>query len=53
MKVTCHPTKFGGHSHCGSEDIMILVYHVILQEHVIKGRVTLWAGVHQGKMPSC
>ena len=29
--------KFGGHRHCASEDIMILVCHMILQDHVIKG----------------
>ena len=28
---------FGGHSHCSSEDIMILVCHVILLDHVING----------------
>ena len=32
-----HPAKFGGDSHCGSGDIMILVCYVILQDHVIKG----------------
>ena len=29
--------KFGGHKHSSSGDIMILVYHVILQDHMIKG----------------
>ena len=28
--------KFSGHRHSGSEDIMILVCHVILQDHLIK-----------------
>ena len=28
--------KFGCHRHCGSEDIMILVCHVVSQNHVIK-----------------
>ena len=28
--------KFGGHRHCGSENIMISVCSVILQDHVIK-----------------
>ena len=27
----------GGYMHCGSDDIMILVCHVILQNHVIEG----------------
>ena len=35
--VTHHPTAFGGHNQFGIEDIMVLVYHVILQGHVIKG----------------
>ena len=37
IKVSYHPTKFGGHGHCGSGDIIILVCHVTLQDHVIKG----------------
>ena len=28
--------RFGGHRHCDSGDIMILVCHVILQDNVIK-----------------
>ena len=39
IKVSCNPVYFGGHRHGGSGDIMILVRHVILQDHVIKG---LW-----------
>ena len=34
--MSYHPAKFGGHSHFGSEGIMNLVCHVILQDHVIK-----------------
>ena len=30
IKVSCHLAKFGGHRHCGNEDIVILVCHVIL-----------------------
>ena len=26
-----------GHRHCGSGDMMVLVCHVILQDHVVKG----------------
>ena len=37
MKVSYHSAKFGGHMHCGSGNIMVLVGHVILQDHVIKG----------------
>ena len=32
-----YPAKFGGHRQCGSGDIMVLVCHVISQDHVIKG----------------
>ena len=32
------PTKFGGHRQCGSEDVMAFC-HVILQDHLTKGRV--------------
>ena len=35
--VSHQPDKFAGHRHCGSGDIMILVCHVILQDHLIKG----------------
>ena len=31
-----HPTKFGGHRHCDGGDIIILVCHVISQDHVMK-----------------
>ena len=31
-----HPTNFGDHRHCGSEKIIVLVCHVIPQDHVIK-----------------
>ena len=35
--VSHHPTEFGGHGDCGSGDIMVLVWHMILQENVLKG----------------
>ena len=28
--------QFGGHRHCGSRDIIVLVSHVIAQNHAIK-----------------
>ena len=37
IKVIHHPVKFGGHKHCVSEDIIVLAFLKILQEHVIKG----------------
>ena len=35
--VRHYPSKFGSTGHCGSGYILVLVYHVILQERVIKG----------------
>ena len=43
---------FGGHKHCGSRDIIILVCHVISQNHVIERHVSLQAGTYQGNLPS-
>ena len=37
IKASYHPPNFGDHSHCGSGTIIILVCHVISQNHVIKG----------------
>ena len=37
MKASYHSAKFGGHQHCGSGDIVVLVCHVILQDHMING----------------
>ena len=38
--LVCHviwqDTKFGGHRHSGSGDVIVFVYHVILQDHLIK-----------------
>ena len=44
---------FGSHRHRGSGDMMVLVCHKILVDHVTNGHVTLWVGAHQGKLPSC
>ena len=33
MKVSYHPEEFGGYSHSDSGDIMLLVCHMISQEH--------------------
>ena len=43
-----HPAKFGGHRHGVGGYIMVLVYDVILQDHVIKG-----SGDFLGGRPSC
>ena len=32
-----HYAKCGGHRHCSSGDIMVLVCHVIMKDHMIKG----------------
>lgn len=29
-----HLTRFGGHEHCGSGDVMFLIFHMISQDHV-------------------
>ena len=36
-KVSHHPAKFDGHMHCSIRDIMVLVCHMISQDHNIKG----------------
>ena len=36
LKIIHHPTKCSGHRHLGVGDVMVLVYHVILQDHMIK-----------------
>ena len=35
--VSHQPATFDSHEHYGSENIMVLVYHVILQDHMNKG----------------
>ena len=52
LKVGHHPAKIGGYKHCGIADFMALVRHVILKDHVIKGHVTQWVGIPQGKLTS-
>ena len=51
--VSYHPAKFGSHSHSGSEIIMILVCHVILQNHMIKGSCSFIGGVPHRKSSTC
>ena len=51
-QVTSHSTKFGGHRQFGIGNIMVLFCHVISQDHVIKGHVTLWMRAAYGKSPS-
>ena len=51
VKEHHHCAKFCGHRYCGVGDIIILVCHVILQDHVTKGwsnivgRRTSWLAV--------
>ena len=35
--VSHHSVSFGGHGHCGSEDIMVFICHVILRDYITKG----------------
>ena len=39
--VRHHPAKFGDHRHCVSGGLMVLVCHMILKEHKIKGSCDL------------
>ena len=47
--------KFHGHWYCVIGNIVVLIFHVILQGQAIKGscHMTLLAGSHQGKLSSC
>ena len=45
--VSYNPAKFGGHRHCVSRDIMVLVCHMILQDHITKGILNI-----MGRTPS-
>ena len=42
--VSHHPTRFGGHRHNRSGDIMVLVCHVILQGCMTKGSSNVMGG---------
>ena len=37
MQLSYNPVMFGGHRDSAGGDIKIFVYHVTLQDHVIKG----------------
>ena len=39
-----HHAKFHGRSYCGSRDVMYLICHVALQDHVIKGSFDFMEG---------
>ena len=36
IKLHHHPSKLGGHRHCGCGGIMVLVCHMIFHDHVIR-----------------
>ena len=44
IKASYHPAKFSGYSYSGKGVIMVLVCHVILQDHVIKGSCNFMGG---------
>ena len=46
--VSHHLAKFIRHRHCGSGDLAVLAFHVILQDHVVKGSCDFIGG-----NPSC
>ena len=35
--LSYHPTKFRGHRHFDSVNVMVLAYHVMSQDHVMRG----------------
>ena len=45
--------KFGGHRHCSSGDIMVLVGHIILKDHMLKRSSGFLDKSASGKSPSC
>ena len=51
--VSYHPAKFGSQDHSGSEIIMILVCHVILQDHTLKGSCSFIGGGSYRKSSTC
>ena len=48
--VNHDPTKFGGHRHCSSGEIIVLVCHVILQGDVIKVSFDFIGRDHQSEL---
>ena len=44
LKVSHHSTQFGGYGCYGSGDIIVLVCHVTLRDHMIKGSRDLMSG---------
>ena len=52
--MLCHLfPKFVGRRHCGGGDIKNLVFHLILQQRLLKDNLTLWVGAPQAKSPAC
>ena len=43
---------FGSHRHCNSEDIMFLVCHMVVQDHVIKELYDFMGRSHRSILPS-
>ena len=51
IKLSYNLAKFGDHGHSGSEDIMVLVGHVIPQDHMIQGSRDFIGESLYGKSP--
>ena len=47
-----HPTKFNGHKHHRRGDLMVLLCHLITQDHMSKASSNRWVGAPQGYSPS-
>ena len=53
IKIPLHHAKFGSNRHSDTEDIVVLVYHVISHDHMIKESPDLINRSLQVKLPSC
>ena len=51
--ISDHLNKLGGHRNCRSGDIIVLVCHVISQDHVIEGHMISCVGAPHGKSRPC
>ena len=51
--VSHDSAKFGGHWHCGCGDIIIFIYHVTLQVHVLRRSCDLRTGAPKSRSSFC
>ena len=53
LLISQHTAEFGGHRHCDCGDIMVLVCHVTLHNHVTKESNNFMGIGFEGNSPSC